>query len=280
MRNDRKAAVACMHGDALGLRQSADPANIGLDNIDGLGVHELKEFEARVLPFAERDLSRATHGRAWHSLRRRRTAAASRRSKCPRPQKISMARSASFQSRQAYATSTMRVMSGPTALRMSRTMRAQWRSSSICSELCEFGPFRQISSLAARKAQLLRRKCPLLQDRGHRCRDRRLSGSSEGIRRDDLVGRAAHQLPARLVLDLAHEVHSAPCRARRWREMRGRGRPVIAERCRVSPTGPPRLAGLFPISVSRRPRPMICVPGASLIALATHGLVSVSPIPT
>ena len=130
MRHDRKPAIARVHGNAFGLGEAADPADIGLNHIDGFGVHELQEFEARVLPFAKRDLDRrglTELGIAFDIIRWQR-----------RLDKVDVFLREHLDGAQRLLPIPPGIGHvdhqnhlGPTALRMSRTMRAHSRSSSI-----------------------------------------------------------------------------------------------------------------------------------------------------
>ena len=56
-------------------------------------------------------------------------------------------------------------------------------------------------------------------------------------------------------------------------------RPFMAEPTYIRSHSPSTSNGSAPISISVSPMPMLWLPGASMHALAIHGLTSVSPMP-
>ena len=62
-------------------------------------------------------------------------------------------------------------------------------------------------------------------------------------------------------------------------QIRAPRRPVIFEPLYSFCHSASGSSGFAPTSISRSPRPMMCVPPPSMQARATHGLVSVSPMP-
>jgi hypothetical protein len=133
--------------------------------------------------------------------------------------------------------------------------------------MCRYGP----------KSQVLGLQRPL-DERVSVCvesADFRLEGSV----RDDLPAyRAAEQLMAWLPQRLAAEVVESDVEGSEGVDHRAA--PAVHRRADVELV-PQALdvSGSSPISISLNPRPIVCVPGASMQARPIHGLTSLSPTP-
>ena len=135
------------------------------------------------------------------------------------------------------------------------------------------GRRRSASSLAPRKPRAAPRR-PWPPASRSRRRSSHLAAEQRGIGRDARLRGAAEQRIAGLAQRLAAQVVQGDIQRAQGVDHARRAARSWPSRRTASPTAPPHRADPGPSSISVRPRPIVCVPGASIQARAIQGLTS------